>query len=86
MSLILHNLVQRGYEANQNRYTAVTADKDVATLQLPAWGIASLWVTALLYFAITAAVSLEFIARIKLLLTSTARSDTPMAPLWLPLP
>ena len=65
MSTIVHSLVRRGYEATQGRYTKVTADKDVATLQLPAWGIASLWMTALLYLIIVAAVSLDSVPTAK---------------------
>lgn len=54
MSTIATHLVRRGLEATRDRYQ--TAGNDVTTFQIPAWGIAILWISGFAYLLFLGAV------------------------------
>ena len=59
MSDIAHHLLRRGIDATQQNYNEAGNDQEDPLKQIATWGIALIWVTSILYFAMMSAVSLQ---------------------------
>ena len=80
MSAVIHHLVRRGVEVTEQHFIAKGDQTFTHEFSIPKWGVALLWITALVYLVTLAAVRLVRMPTVDAILTLVARSAIPTAP------